>query len=133
MSFAPKNTPAPEAPTAAQIVHWWKRLIASDLKGLSRFYDGCKRETVLHLTLLALYELVALVARRVPRIIDQPGFRGVARIGTESQYRILKPFADPVEMRRLLLVMIFTDGAIEGERKGLPTDVITKKARDIEK
>ncbi|KAG0131823.1 hypothetical protein HOY82DRAFT_559214 [Tuber indicum] len=52
-------------------------------------------------------------------------FGGATRIGTELHKRILKPLVlGETPMKKPLLVMVITDGAVEGERKGLLEKVI---------
>ncbi|KAA8893118.1 hypothetical protein FN846DRAFT_804935 [Sphaerosporella brunnea] len=65
---------------------------------------------------------------KVNNMVDDVGFRGLTRIGTELLNRILKVYADVTQIKRPLLVVIFTDGEIEGEPDGLLKDVLTNTA-----
>jgi len=57
--------------------------------------------------------------------LDKHEYGGVTRIGTELHRKILKKFAmNKPNQSKPLLVLIVTDGAVEGERKGHLQDVI---------
>jgi len=65
----------------------------------------------------------------VDEVVGRCSRVGVTRIGTELHRKVLIPFAlgskeKTVAMTRPLLVMVITDGTVEGERKGLLQDVI---------
>ncbi|KAI5839385.1 hypothetical protein DFP73DRAFT_634587 [Morchella snyderi] len=51
-------------------------------------------------------------------------YNGVTKIGTSLSQKILNRFVWGREMKKPLLVMIITDGDVEGERAGLLEDVI---------
>ncbi|RPB02620.1 hypothetical protein L873DRAFT_1673115 [Choiromyces venosus 120613-1] len=59
------------------------------------------------------------------KLIEGHYFGGTTKIGTELHKRILKPLVlGTSAMKKPLLVMVITDGAIEGEKKGLLEKVI---------
>ncbi|PUU84015.1 hypothetical protein B9Z19DRAFT_961917 [Tuber borchii] len=59
------------------------------------------------------------------QIIDNHYFGGTTKIGTELHKKILKPLVlGDTPMKKPLLIMVITDGAIEGEKKGLLEKVI---------
>ncbi|KAG0641971.1 hypothetical protein HOY80DRAFT_685020 [Tuber brumale] len=58
-------------------------------------------------------------------LIQDHYFGGTTKIGTELHKRILKPLVlGETPMKKPLLVMVITDGAVEGEKKGLLEKVI---------
>jgi len=79
----------------------------------------------------------------ITSLIDKREFAGVTRIGHSLQKRILRPFvfSDKVEgtirklkpMTRPLLVMIITDGAVEGEKPEKVEDVIKCLVQSLER
>lgn len=70
-------------------------------------------------------------AGHVANIIKSLRFQGLTPLGTELRNKVLKEYADPDKMRRPLLVVVITDGEIEGEPDGLLQKVIMNKALDL--
>jgi hypothetical protein len=76
----------------------------------------------------------------VDEVVSRCSHVGVTRIGTELHRKVLIPFVlgskeKMITMTKPLLVMVITDGTVEGERMGLLEDVIischaTLKKRD---
>lgn len=65
-----------------------------------------------------------ITPKKVPKAIAEHRFSGVTRIGSELKLKILNQYAQLKDMKKPLLVMIITDGAVEGEDPNLLKDVI---------
>jgi len=70
-------------------------------------------------------------AGHVADIIKSLRFQGLTPLGTELRNKVLKEYADAEKMKRPLLVVVITDGEIEGEPDGLLKRVIMNKALDL--
>jgi len=68
---------------------------------------------------------------QVSKLIDQVTFHALTRIGTELRNKVLNEYANVRKMKRPLLVIIITDGEIEGEPDVLLRKVILKKVEEL--
>jgi len=71
-------------------------------------------------------------ANKVDRLREHR-WNGVTKIGTELKQKIIDPFVSSAkEMNKPLLVMVITDGEVEGERPGILENVIKKCISHVE-
>lgn len=67
-------------------------------------------------------------------LVEGHYFGGTTKIGTELHKRIVKPLVlGETPMKKPLLIMVITDGAIEGEKKGLLEKVIISCVNKLNK
>ncbi|KAI5851644.1 hypothetical protein DFP73DRAFT_629072 [Morchella snyderi] len=69
----------------------------------------------------------------VPAVIGRCAWIGLTMMGSELRRKVLQPFVlkDITALKKPLLVMIITDGQVEGEKKGLLEKVILECMQEL--